>query len=750
MSVKSRIRGAYSLVRRVAEGRQDRRKAERELVRASDLFDRDWYLRKYPDVRTAGVDPLLHYMNIGWQEGRDPGPGFSSSAYLRTNADVARSGTNPLVHFIEFGHSEGRETFGHRPKAEYAPIKSFDFPEPSPCFSSALPVSKVPAWIRHYRLHEGRSDLCAIGDEAVGYATDADARAAFEAAVACLQQISGYGDQCLATDFWNLPHTDEKLVDAWYANAARLRTRWDGKYLPFVIRAYQADPVANGTISLVAEGLVSSPLDVLDLHLKNAYFPILLVLVEPDGIIRGAQLLAFPSLCRGGAHYSELLQTGRNSDNILEPLAYGERLAGRLAQLVAARAHPAVRSLSVELDGADGARPLFQPDFQIWLEKVARVRVQPCGEGDGSLLQRFLADAVTVEPSIGRAGDGATLVLQHDMIPTLAALIEKLGERDGADDQILLPLLLAGADPAWPAISIELPSDMIPVMDAFAWAGSAKWPRLKMGRGGVRRHGLSAGAIKVHHTEGLTDAELFFPVSSHEPARGAGQREGITWLIESHHWDDGQLLLAMVAAAQQSGADADAVAFIGPVAPRTIEVAAQSFGARVKRFADFDSAVAGVSTVLSGYIGSGVILHDNSCATALSRLVEFDSVATASCVLISVEPRGKTWHAAIAQGGALAMRNGNHLTSQANVRATEQLWRTIYPVAAPSPRFWLAKSSRLKSWSDGGPQSGSEGVHICSSVVTASFMAYPPPSKSPSFIPKARENGVAATEVLFG
>jgi len=33
-------------------------------------FDRDWYLKEYPDVARAGIDPLDHYIQFGIQEGR--------------------------------------------------------------------------------------------------------------------------------------------------------------------------------------------------------------------------------------------------------------------------------------------------------------------------------------------------------------------------------------------------------------------------------------------------------------------------------------------------------------------------------------------------------------------------------------------------------------------------------------------------------------------------------------------------------
>lgn len=79
-----------------------------ELVRAADLFDARWYLDANPDVAAAGMDPVLHYVLHGGQEGRDPGPRFASRRYLETYPDVATAGMNPLVHYLRYGRAEGR------------------------------------------------------------------------------------------------------------------------------------------------------------------------------------------------------------------------------------------------------------------------------------------------------------------------------------------------------------------------------------------------------------------------------------------------------------------------------------------------------------------------------------------------------------------------------------------------------------------------------------------------------------------
>ena len=74
-----------------------------------DIFDPTFYLTNNPDVAAAGVDPFTHYMEIGWQESRDPNKYFSSFQYLVLNADVLKANLNPLTHYSLFGVREFRD-----------------------------------------------------------------------------------------------------------------------------------------------------------------------------------------------------------------------------------------------------------------------------------------------------------------------------------------------------------------------------------------------------------------------------------------------------------------------------------------------------------------------------------------------------------------------------------------------------------------------------------------------------------------
>jgi hypothetical protein len=78
------------------------------LLASSSFFDAEWYLARYPDVAASGVDPVRHYLEFGWREGRNPSPLFSTKGYLKANKDVAEQDINPLFHYLEYGQVEGR------------------------------------------------------------------------------------------------------------------------------------------------------------------------------------------------------------------------------------------------------------------------------------------------------------------------------------------------------------------------------------------------------------------------------------------------------------------------------------------------------------------------------------------------------------------------------------------------------------------------------------------------------------------
>ncbi len=87
---------------------EDNAVAQAVAIRESGMFDPTWYLERYPDVGGPGMDPALHYVRHGAEEGRNPSADFETRFYLEQYPDVAASGVNPFWHYIKFGQKEGR------------------------------------------------------------------------------------------------------------------------------------------------------------------------------------------------------------------------------------------------------------------------------------------------------------------------------------------------------------------------------------------------------------------------------------------------------------------------------------------------------------------------------------------------------------------------------------------------------------------------------------------------------------------
>src|SRR5262249_30706949 len=71
----------------------------------------------YPELEEQNVDPLVHYLEEGARQGRNPHPNFDTGFYLaqcRSNGDKPE---NPLLHFLRFGADQGLRTYPDGPHA---------------------------------------------------------------------------------------------------------------------------------------------------------------------------------------------------------------------------------------------------------------------------------------------------------------------------------------------------------------------------------------------------------------------------------------------------------------------------------------------------------------------------------------------------------------------------------------------------------------------------------------------------------
>ena len=79
-----------------------------ELIKASKLFDEQYYMSQIVDTKNSIQNYISHYINIGWKQNYNPSILFNGNTYLEENNDVKKAQICPLVHYLAHGIKEGR------------------------------------------------------------------------------------------------------------------------------------------------------------------------------------------------------------------------------------------------------------------------------------------------------------------------------------------------------------------------------------------------------------------------------------------------------------------------------------------------------------------------------------------------------------------------------------------------------------------------------------------------------------------
>ncbi|KQT47929.1 glycosyl transferase [Methylobacterium sp. Leaf456] len=81
------------------------RPKRRDAASAQPFFDAEFYRTEYPDVAAGGMDPLLHYLDHGWREGRNPSAVFATLYYADRHLPDGVP-ENPLLHYARLSAPE--------------------------------------------------------------------------------------------------------------------------------------------------------------------------------------------------------------------------------------------------------------------------------------------------------------------------------------------------------------------------------------------------------------------------------------------------------------------------------------------------------------------------------------------------------------------------------------------------------------------------------------------------------------------
>jgi glycosyltransferase involved in cell wall biosynthesis len=76
-------------------------------IRNSGIFDAAFYRASYEDIRSSNTDPLTHYVQFGYREGRAPNLLFDTGFYLQQRPELRLGQDNILLHYLRQGWFEG-------------------------------------------------------------------------------------------------------------------------------------------------------------------------------------------------------------------------------------------------------------------------------------------------------------------------------------------------------------------------------------------------------------------------------------------------------------------------------------------------------------------------------------------------------------------------------------------------------------------------------------------------------------------
>lgn len=530
---------------------------------ASGWFDADWYLAQYPEVAAAGLDPATHYLERGPAEGKDPGPRFSTRWYLSEHPDVAASGGNPLVHYLRNGQAEGREiapsprAIGITPGAAEAPL------------SFAHQRAKAPAAITWQRDLESRADVVRTGGLAIGALpesrdTDLGKVVATLAPVAGAPGDDGEGP-CVLRALAEPPAT---VNDIWFTTAFDLRVRLQRRHGFGVVRLFQVRP-GTYALALVGEALTGETgTSFVTAQLVDPFSPLLVTVSDPDGTLRSAEIVPFPSLCRGGPHYGETCAY----DAAAGYLASLRSLSDKLAPKLLARRKDgkrAVTRLIVDLTQANGSEAIFQPAIRGWLREFMGVAFSTANPPEDPKTAAYLRDALGAAETGPETPASGSLTLPADAIPAIGTLLAERSDGDARRPASYVVTDDARRVPRW---LVAMPGD--PALLVIQPEGASGFPILGAGAGTSVG---SPAAIRFRSLAPAAEASLLLPAPAdwsverlaRPPGKPSQHDRSVSAIIPANGLDaDGFAVLLESLSLQTCAADIDVTLVGGPAQDR--------------------------------------------------------------------------------------------------------------------------------------------------------------------------------------
>lgn len=804
LKTEAGLRRCYTMLRRLGRKTSQRDHAAAELIAESELFNGGWYLAHYPEAAKSGMQPALHYVCVGAAQGNDPGPSFSSSGYLACYPDVAVAGMNPLVHYLRFGNEEGRDIAAAGTSRQAAPRAggSWDVPCEAPLAAPSPVRFSLEPWLaepdRATSLPpDSRLDGIALSLSGVSLGFVGAEGTGKLKAVAAFARLSGV-DVAEALVIRNgtapaaaeansgTPGRDTMLSlgsaagfdfgDVWFINDRDLRARLNappGCIQRFVLSCYQFAPAIRlpteqpaterRLLRLAEQAAPRGELDFADISTENPYLPLLFTLTTAGGAMITATLLPFPSLCRGGAHYGELLSASDGKDYLTALRAVSHLL---LEERLSNAGPPALARIEVDLRDATGAERIFSADLRSWLVQEGGVTIAPAAparSAEGRAV-RYLEESVTTpapaEPSATRP---FILRLPADAIPSLRVLVSRQLPWPHDGEQMVGAFVVAAKADGAPRWCVMPPAH--PDLAAVQPEGGSGFPIL-LGSGNATR--APAAQQRAVHPEPLLLALRFCDLSRPQtsrlvapvapeapgpllPAVGVNYKSQLSVL---HHVSGSPAHLEafleslqrqripaapeviLVLAADRSDHAAIADDLLPRYFPETGRIVRHP--ERADRAERLQAAAATAQGQFLLFVGDDVILHDARTLVTLLTLAHHKRAASASCLMIATDDPGQPKRMKLVSGGYYRHEASSGSDAKSiYVGACADLAAlppATWPVAANDPRILMVRSDvwrKLSGFFATGQQAdlddGARAVmvgysHYCTSAISVTLL----------------------------
>lgn len=801
LKTEAGLRRCYTMLRRLGRKTSQHDHASAELIAENELFDAGWYLERYPEAAKSGMQPALHYLRVGAAQGNDPGPYFSSSDYLARYPDVGAAGMNPLIHYLRFGSEEGRDVVAAGTPRQAPPRAAvpWDVPceeplaAPEPVRFSLEPWLAAPdsgtslpsaSQLNGRTLSLSGVSLGLVGADGAGKLKTVTAFARLsgvdvgEALVIDNGTAPGAAEANSGT-----PERDTMLSlgsaagfdfgDVWFINDRDLRARINaapGCVQRGVLSCYQfastEQPATRRQLLRLAERVAPrGELDFADISTSNPYLPLLFTLTTAAGAMIAATLLPFPSLCRGGAHYGELLSASEGKDYLGALRAVSHLL---LEERLADAGPPALARIEVDLKEATGAERIFSADLRSWLgeqEGVTIAAALPARSSAGRAV-RYLEEAVaTPAPTEPSATRPFTLRLPADAIPSLRVLVARRLPWPHDGEQTVGAFVVAAKTDGMPRWCV-MPSAHEDLA-ALQPEGGSGFPILHCS--GIAKRAPAAEPRAVQ-PEPLLLALRFCDLSQPQtgrlvapiapevpgpllPALGSNDSSQVSVL---HHVSGSRARLEafleslqrqqipaapeviLVVAADRSDDAAIANDLLPRYFPETGRILRHP--ARADRAERLQAAAATARGQFLLFVGDDVILHDARTLLTLLTLAHYERAASASCLIIATDAPGQSQRMKLVSAGYYR----HEASTGSDAKSTYfdacadlvALPPATWPVAGNDSRILMVRSDVWRKLS--GPSAAEPQVdldyaaraalagysHYCTSAISVTFVGH--------------------------